>query len=227
MNIAVFGTGMVGRALAARLGQLRHRVAMGTRDPQSTQARAESETGLEPIAQWLDAHPNVRLTTYAQAAKDADMIVNATAGSGSIAALSAAGADNLDGKVLLDVANPLDFSAGFPPTLFVANTDSLAEQIQRTFPSARVVKSLNTMNCLVMVNPERVPGDHNVFVAGDDAAAKERAIALLREFGWKDANIINLGGLRAARGTEMLLPLWLELMQTFGSGDFNIRIVRA
>jgi predicted dinucleotide-binding enzyme len=83
------------------------------------------------------------------------------------------------------------------------------------------------MNCLVMVNPERVPGDHNVFVAGDDAAAKERAIALLREFGWKDANIINLGGLRAARGTEMLLPLWLELMQTFGSGDFNIRIVRA
>jgi hypothetical protein len=226
MNIAVFGTGMVGRALAERLDQLQHRVAMGTRDPQATQARAE-ETQLEPIAQWLNAHPGVRLTTYADAAKEAGIVINATAGSGSLAALRAAGGENLNGKVLLDVANPLDFSAGFPPSLFVANTDSLAEQIQRTFPSTRVVKSLNTMNCLVMVNPQRVPGDHNVFVAGEDAAAKEHVIALLREFGWKDSDIIDLGGLRAARGTEMLLPLWLELMQTFGSGDFNIRVVRA
>lgn len=228
MNIAVLGTGMVGRAIAARLAELGHQVSIGTRDPHATLARTQPDAmGTPPFSQWQTGHKNVALKPYATVAQDADVVVNATSGEGSIPALQAVGAGNLTGKVLLDIANPLDFSAGFPPSLFVCNTDSLAEQIQRAFPATRVVKSLNTMNCMVMVDPQRFSEEHNVFVAGDDADAKETVKTLLREIGWKDAGITDLGGLRAARGTEMFLPLWLSLMQAGGSGDFNIRIVRA
>lgn len=228
MNIAILGTGMVGRTIAARLSQLGHKVALGTRDPAATLARTESDAmRTPPYAQWQAEHPELALKPYGQVAEGADLVINATSGSGSLAALQAVGASQLDGRVLLDIANPLDFSAGFPPTLFVANTDSLAEQIQRTFPNARVVKSLNTMYCGVMVDPQHLSGDHEVFVAGEDVDAKTTVKGLLREFGWKEANIIDLGGLRAARGTEMFLPLWLSLMQANGTGDFNIRIVRA
>lgn len=217
---------MVGRAIAARLSELGHTVTIGTRDPAATLARPGDERGTPPFAQWQAEHQNVTLRAYSQVAPDADLVINATSGSGSLSALQAAGAAQLDGKVLLDIANPLDFSAGFPPTLFVSNTDSLAEQIQRAFPNTRVVKSLNTMYCGVMVDPSHLSGEHDVFVAGDDDDAKTVVKGLLREFGWKEANIVDLGGLRAARGTEMFLPLWLSMMQANGSGDFNIRIVR-
>lgn len=153
--------------------------------------------------------------------------MNATNGASSLAALTSAGEANLVGKVVLDIANPLDFSAGMPPTLLVKDTDSLAEQIQREFPQAKVVKALNTMNALVMVQPDRVPGDHSVFVAGDDSAAKQTVTDLLRGFGWSADNIVDLGGIRAARGVEMYLPLWLSLWQVVGTGDFNIHVVRA
>ena len=228
MNIAILGTGMVGRTIAARLSELGHKVTIGTRDPAATLSRTEPDPmGTPPFAQWHAGHSDIALAPYSEVASDADLVINATSGSGSLAALQAVGATQLEGKVLLDIANPLDFSAGFPPTLFVSNTDSLAEQIQRAFPRARVVKSLNTMYCGVMVDPKHLSGDHDVFMAGDDDAAKARVKTLLREFGWKDENIVDLGGLRAARGTEMFLPLWLSLMQANGTGDFNIRIVRA
>ena len=228
MNIAVLGTGMVGRAIAGRLAELGHTVAIGTRDPKATLARTEPDgMGTPPYAQWQAENKNVSLLPYAEVARNAELVVNATSGVGSLDALQAVGAANLDGKVILDIANPLDFSAGFPPTLSVSNTDSLAEQIQRAFPSARVVKSLNTMRCTVMVNPKLLAEDTEVFVAGEDAAAKDTVKSLLRQIGWKDANITDIGGVRAARGTEMFLPLWLSLMQANGTGDFNIRIVRA
>ncbi len=228
MKISILGSGMVGRTIAARLSELGHTVSIGTRDPAETLARTESDAmGTPPFAQWHDEHQDVALTSYSDVARDVDLVINATSGSGSLAALQAVGATQLEDKVLLDIANPLDFSAGFPPTLFVSNTDSLAEQIQRAFPRARVVKSLNTMYCGVMVNPQHLPDEHDVFIAGDDDAAKTTVKELLREFGWRDANIVDLGGLRAARGTEMFLPLWLSLMQAGGSGDFNIKIVRA
>jgi 8-hydroxy-5-deazaflavin:NADPH oxidoreductase len=228
MNVAILGTGMVGRTIAARLSELGHNIAVGTRDPAATLARTETDSmGTPPFAQWQSEYKDVALKSYSEVAQGADLIVNATSGSSSLDALHAVGSAGLDGKVLLDIANPLDFSAGFPPTLFVSNTDSLGEQIQRAFPRARVVKSLNTMYCGVMVDPNHLSGEHDVFVAGNDAAAKTTVRGLLREFGWKDANILDLGGLRAARGTEMFLPLWLSLMQANGTGDFNVRIVRA
>ncbi|MGA3110163.1 MAG: NADP oxidoreductase, partial [Candidatus Bathyarchaeia archaeon] len=152
------------------------------------------------------------------------VIFNCTAGTASLAALTAAGASNLKGKVLIDVANPLDFSKGMPPTLSVCNNDSLGEQIQRTFPSVKVVKALNTMNCILMVEPTLVPGEHEVFVCGNDAQAKERVKEILKSFGWK--SIIDLGDITAARGTEMVLPLWLRLMGLFQSPKFNFKIMR-
>lgn len=228
MEIAVFGTGAVGRTLAARLGEVGHDITIGTRDPAATLARTEPDgMGNPPFVHWHAEHALIPLRLYAEAAATAAVVVNATAGGGSLAALEAAGTDTLTGKIILDVANPLDFSAGLPPSLSVANSDSLAEQIQRAFGSARVVKALNTMTASVMVEPGRVPGDHHVFVAGDDDTAKGTVRDLLRAVGWRDEQVIDLGGLRAARGLEMYLPLWLSLMQTLGTADFNIKVVRA
>jgi 8-hydroxy-5-deazaflavin:NADPH oxidoreductase len=228
MRIAVLGTGIVGRTLAGKLTDVGHDVVIGTRDVDATLARTDPDgMGNPPFAVWQREHEDIRLVVYADAGTHAELFVNATSGEGSLAALEAVGPERLAGRVVVDVSNPLDFSQGFPPLLLVANTDSLGEQIQRTFPEARVVKTLNTINCRVMVDPGRVPGDHDVFVAGDDAEAKDVVRSLLREFGWPDARILDTGGIRAARGLEMYLPLWLTLLGVLGTGDFNIHVVRA
>lgn len=227
MRIAVFGTGMVGQALAGRLSELGHDVMVGTRDVEATMARTESgPLGNPPFAVWQETHRSVRLETAADAAAAADMVVNATNGAGSIAMLEAAGEQNLSGKVLVDVANPLDFSQGRPPSFFVSNTDSLGEQIQRRFPEAKVVKTLNTMNCEVMVDPGKVPGEHDVFVCGEDPDAKRQVGELLESFGWPAERIRDLGGITSARGTEMYVALWLRLWGALGTGYFNIAVVR-
>jgi 8-hydroxy-5-deazaflavin:NADPH oxidoreductase len=139
--------------------------------------------------------------------------------------LALVGRANLDGKVLIDVANPLDFSHGVPPTLFISNTESLAERIQLTYPETKVIKALNTMNAALMVNPDRLAGgDHHVFVSGDDSRAKERVVNILKtDFGWR--HVIDLGDISTARGAEMLLPLWLRLMGVLGTPMFNFKIV--
>ncbi|MFE9481983.1 NADPH-dependent F420 reductase [Streptomyces spororaveus] len=217
MRYAVLGTGIVGRTVAARLDGLGHQVVIGTRDPEATVGRDE-------YAQWHQDHPGVGLASFAQAARDGEILVNATGGQASIAALTEADAAHLDGKVLVDIANPLDFSGGFPPVLDPVNDDSLAELIQRTFPRLRVVKTLNTMNCQIMVDPARVPGEHHVFLSGEDADAKKAVRELLHSFGWPEASVLDLGGIETARGTEMLLPVWLRLMGALGHADFNFHI---
>ena len=228
MKIAVLGTGIVGRTLAGRLAELDHEVTVGTRDPAATLARTEpDQMGNPPYGRWQAQHAAVQLVPLADAAAEAEVVVNATAGGTSLAALDAAGPTNLAGKVLVDVANPLDFSQGMPPILSPSNTDSLGEQIQRAHPQARVVKSLNTMTATVMVDPARLPDSHEVFVAGDDQAAKETVRDLLHELGWPDEHIRDLGGIRAARGLEMYLALWLSLFGTLGTSEFNLRLVRA
>src|SRR5262245_30621392 len=172
MKIGVLGTGMVGRAIATRLVELGHDVMMGTRDPASP-----------PAQEWVASVDTGRAGTFAEVAEHGDLVVNATSGTASLAALRLAGAANLRGKVLVDIANPLDFSGGMPPTLTVVNTDSLGEQIQREFPDARVVKTLNTVNADVMTHPERLPEEHTMFLAGDDTEAKATVAELLRSFG--------------------------------------------
>jgi predicted dinucleotide-binding enzyme len=150
--------------------------------------------------------------------------VNASSGEAALELLRLAGAENLAGKVLVDIANPLDFSAGFPPTLFVKDTDSLGEQVQRAFPEAKVVKTLNTLNASLMVEPKALGESSTVFVSGDDPEAKATVTGLLQSFGHED--VIDLGGIETARGTEMLLPIWLQLMGTLGTPRFNFKIVR-
>ena len=219
MDIAVLGTGMVGQALAGRLDELGHAVVMGTRDPAATRARSGSD-----VPAWLDAHSGVTLATFAEAAAGAALVVNATNGQATLEALGLAGAGNLAGKPLADLSNPLDFSQGFPPTLFVKDTDSLGEQVQRAFPDARVVKTLNTVNAGVMVDPASLGTATTVFVSGDDAEAKATVTALLESLGWED--VLDLGPLETCRGTELYLPLWLRMMQAVGSPQLNVRVVR-
>jgi predicted dinucleotide-binding enzyme len=227
MRIAVFGTGTVGRALAGALAERGHGVTVGTRDPAATVARTGPDrTGSPAFSAWQARKPEVELKDFAGAAGSADLVVNATSGAGTLAALGSAGAAGLAGKVLVDVSNPLDFSQGMPPVLNPVNTQSLAERIQRAFPDARVVKTLNTVNAGLMVEPGRLAdGNHSVFLSGDDAGAKDTVRGLLESLGHRD--IIDLGDITTARGAEMYLPLWLRLYGALGTVDFNIKVVRA
>ena len=226
MKFGVFGTGTVGRVIGARLTELGHEVTIGTRDTDALLARTEPDAmGNEPFAGWRKRNPDIGLGSFADAAAAGELLVNATNGSGSLEALRAAGETSLDGKILIDIANPLDFSDGMPPSLFVSNTDSLGEQIQRAFPGVRVVKALNTMNASVMADPSLVAGgEHTVFVSGNDEQAKAQVTEILRSFGWKD--VIDLGDITTARGTEMYLALWVRLWGALGTGTFNISVAR-
>jgi predicted dinucleotide-binding enzyme len=225
MNIAILGTGMVGQSIAGRLHELGHSVVVGTRDVEATLARTEPDgMGNPSFSAWYRAHPGVELATFADAAAGAELVVNASSGAAALDVLGLAGADNLAGKVLVDIANPLDFSNGFPPTLFVKDTDSLGEQIQRAFPTTKVVKALNTLTASLMVDPKSLGESSTIFVSGDDEQAKATVVALLESFGHDD--VIDLGPLETARGTEMLLPVWLRLMGALGTGAFNFKIVR-
>jgi len=214
MKIGVLGTGMVGATIATKLIELGQEVMMGSRN-----------AGGEKALTWAQANgANASQGAYAQAARFGEILFNCTQGTASIEALQSAGADNLKGKILIDVANPLDFSHGAPPTLSVCNTDSLGEQIQRTFPETKVVKTLNTVNCEVMVNSALVPGDHDIFVCGNDEKAKARVAELLRQwFGWR--SVIDLGDISSARATEQMMPIWLRLYGVLGVLHFNVRVV--
>ena len=227
MQIGILGTGVVGQTIAAALAGKGHGVMLGTRDPAATLARAGGgPMNLPPFRDWQQANAAVRLGTFAEAARFGEALVNATSGGGAIPALEAAGADALGDKILMDIANPLDFSRGMPPSLSICNTDSLGEQIQRAFPTSRVVKTLNTTNAYVMVDPALVAGgDHSMFVCGNDAMAKATVKGWLGEwFGWRD--VIDLGDITTARGTEMLLPVWIRLWGALGTPMFNFKIVR-
>ncbi|RNM12449.1 NADPH-dependent F420 reductase [Nocardioides pocheonensis] len=209
MKIAVIGSGVVGRTLATAFRRLGHDVVVGTRDPEVTGKREE----------W--AGLDLSLSPLAEAGTGAEVVVNATTGAASLDALAPV---DLDGKVLLDVSNPLDFSQGFPPSMTVKDTDSLAEQIQRAHPEARVVKALNTVTAAVMVHPDSLPENSTMFLAGDDPLARETVRELLAELGWVD--VVEFPALESARGLEMWLPLWVRLMGVLGTADFNIRLVR-
>lgn len=225
-KFGVLGTGPVGQTVAAKLAGLGHSVFVGTRDPAATMARTSPDTfGNPPFAVWREKHPAIEFGTLAQAAAHGDILVNATNGNGSVEALKAAGESNLGGKILIDIANPLDFSKGMPPSLSVCNTDSLGEQLQRAFPSLKVVKTLNTMNAYLMVGPAQLAGgEHTVFVSGNDAAAKATVTEVLRSFGWKD--ILDLGDISTARGTEMILPIWLRVWGATKTPMFQFKVVR-
>ncbi len=216
MNIGILGTGIVGQTIGSKLVELGHGVKMGSRSAAN-----------EKAAEWCSKMgKNASQGTFADAAEFGEIVFNCTNGMASLDALHAAGKLNLAGKVLIDASNPLDFSKGFPPTLSVCNDDSLAEQIQRAFPEAKVVKTLNTVNCQLMINPSLVPGEHDLFLSGNNEDAKATVRMILQDwFGWK--TVIDLGDITTARGAEQLLPIWVRLMNLWKTPQFNFHIVRA
>jgi 8-hydroxy-5-deazaflavin:NADPH oxidoreductase len=213
MRIAIVGTGPVGRTLGDGLAKGGHDVVVDTRDPNRTQARDD----------WKGV--KLQLTSYGDIGASADLFVNATSGANSLEALQAVGAEALAGKVLIDMANPLDHSRGFPPPLLMSNTDSLAEQIQRAFPDAKVVKAFNTVTVALLVNPKALDGEETtIFLAGEDADARATVAGIAADLGWTD--VIQFDDLTAARGLEMWMSLWIRLFRLQGTAMFNIKVVR-
>ncbi|MBN1204413.1 MAG: NAD(P)-binding domain-containing protein [Myxococcaceae bacterium] len=216
MRIGIFGTGMVGSTIGNKLVSLGHEVRMGSRTANNEKAVAWAQAAGAKASQG----------TFADAASFGELVFNCTQGAGSLDALKAAGAENLKGKILIDISNPLDFSKGMPPSLFAGNTDSLGELAQAALPDTRVIKTLNTVTAELMVNPGKLAGgDHHMFISGNDAGAKATVTEFLKsQFGWK--NVVDLGDITTARGTESYLPLWIRLWGSLKTAEFNIKIVR-
>lgn len=213
MKIGVLGSGMVGQTVGAKLVELGHEVIIGTRDPQK-------------LAEWAKTvKGSVTIGSFAEAASSGELIFLATNGVGTLNALELVGKSNFDGKVVIDISNPLDFSKGFPPSLTVCNTDSLGEQVQRALPNAKIVKSLNTVTAALMVDASLLPGEHVIYVAGNDAAAKKQVTDILKNwFKWQA--VVDVGDITSARATEMILPIWVRLYGAFQTPLFNFQIVK-
>jgi 8-hydroxy-5-deazaflavin:NADPH oxidoreductase len=217
MTIGILGTGNVGETIGSRLIELGHTVKMGSRTSTNEKAAAW-------VAKSGDA---ASAGTFADAAAFGEIVFNCTKGTASIEVLQMAGAENINGKVVIDVSNPLDVSNGGLPVLSISNTDSLGELLQRSFPDAHIVKTLNTMWCGIMVNPRMLNGTHHTYICGNNAEAKQKTTNLLHEFGWAENEIIDLGDITNARGTEGILPLWLRVYNATKNGAFNFGIVSA
>ncbi|MBZ0315791.1 MAG: NAD(P)-binding domain-containing protein [Anaerolineae bacterium] len=213
MKIGVLGSGIVGQTVGAKLVGLGHEVSIGTRDPQK-------------LAEWAKTvKGSVKIGSFAEAASSGELIFLATNGVGTLNALELAGKSNFDGKVVIDISNPLDFSKGFPPSLTVCNTDSLGEQVQRALPNAKIVKSLNTVTAALMVDASLLPGEHVIYVAGNDADAKKQVTDILKNwFKWQA--VVDVGDITGARATEMILPIWVRLYGALQTGLFNFQIVK-
>ena len=213
MKIGLLGSGNVGQTIGTKLVQLGHDVMMGSRDPANPKAIA-----------WAKKEGHHALYgSFMNAAAFGELIINCTLGSASVDALHQAGSENLKGKILIDTANPLDYSTK-NWTLTISNNDSLGEQIQRTFPELLVVKTLNTMYCDVMVDPRKLSEKTDVFVSGNDIEAKATVITMLRDwFGWK--SVVDLGDITTSRGVEMFVVLWQSLRDAGSSPRFNIKVV--
>jgi 8-hydroxy-5-deazaflavin:NADPH oxidoreductase len=226
MKIGIIGGGAVGQALGGKLQSTGHSVALGIRDPSDTELDRARNFAL-PLRDWA-ATTGARVTTMPAAAAHGEIVINATAGMQSLAALMLAGAENLAGKILIDVANPLNFSRGMPPYLdpALSGPTSLGEEIQKAFPDTQVVKALNTISNAVMIDPAQIPADHDLFIAGNSDAAKASVKALLTSaFGW--TSFVDLGDIVGARGTEALLPIWIRLWGVNQTPLFNLKMVRA
>ncbi len=214
MKIAVLGTGMVGNTIGIKLIQLGHQVMMGSRTADNEKAKL-----------WVNNNgSNASQGTFADAAKFGEMIFLCTKGEATLDVLRMAGLSLFNGKTVIDISNPLDFSNGMPPSMFICNTNSLGEEVQKLIPDAYVVKTLNIVNCEVMVNANKSNGDPTMFMSGNNQEAKSAASKILEDFGWKD--IIDLGDITTARGTEMMLPIWLRTYMATKNGYIAFKVVR-
>jgi len=225
MRIGILGTGTVGQTLGLKLAELGHSVMLGTRDPGQLDTPKGRGPHARTLRDWLALAGSAQVGAFSDAVAFGDLLINALSGAASLAVLQAVGATALSGKTLIDVANPIDVSRGFPLTLFVKDTDSLGEMLQRAFPDLHVVKTLNATTASLMVNPRMVGnGDHTVFLSGNDAEAKAQVAALLREFGWKD--VLDLGDIATARGPEMMFSIGHAVMRALSPAPVAFKVVR-
>ena len=226
MQIGILGTGIIGQTLGLKLVQLGYAIMLGTRDPAKLEEPKGRGSDARTLRNWLaEAGSKATVGTFREAAAHSEIIINALRGATSLEVLQAVGEEYLDNKILIDISNPIDLSRGFPLTLFVKDTDSLGEMLQRAFPNVRLVKTLNTMSTAVMVNPNSVGnGDHTVFLSGNDEEAKAQVTSLLRELGWRD--ILDLGDISTARGTEMMLSIGHAVMRALSPSEIAFKVVR-
>lgn len=215
-KIGILGTGVVGQTIGSKLIELGYSVKMGSRTANN-----------EKAASWVGkSGANSSAGTFEDAAKFGDIIFLCTKGDVTIDIVKLAKTENFKGKTVIDISNPLDFSKGMPPSLIphLSNTNSLGEEVQKTIPEAHVVKTLNIVNCEVMVNAKKSGGDPTMFVSGNNSESKAEVKSILNQFGWND--IIDLGDITTARGTEMLLPIWLRIWVATQNGYFAFKVVR-
>lgn len=227
MKIAILGTGMVGQGLAVALQARGHEVMMGTRDVAKSLAGTEpSAYGLPAFGVWHKDHAGIQVATFADAAQFGELLIHAGNGSAALDVLRLARLETAGDKVMIELSNDLDASKGMPPVSRSSDVAGagLGEKIQAAYPRLRVVKTLNTMNVQVMVNPALVPGDSTIFMSGNDAEAKQTVRSILQSLGWQD--ILDLGDISTSRSVEMLLPLWLRILGVMGHANFNFKIVR-
>jgi len=219
MKIGILGTGGVGATIGSRLVDLGHEVMLGSRITNNEKAIA-----------FVGKHAGVNAYagTFNEAATFGELVFNCTKGEHSLDAIGMAG-NAINGKVLIDVSNPLDFSHGMPPCLIpsLSNTNSLGEEIQKRFPEIKVVKTFNTMWCGIMVDPNMVGnGNHVNYICGNDVKAKNATKSLIAQFGWKEECLLDLGDITNARGTEATLLIWLRVWGVTKTGAFNFGIVK-
>ncbi len=226
MKIGIMGTGIVGRTHAEKLSELGHQVMIGTRDVGRTLAETQTDQmGNQPFSDWFKGHSQVRLGTFAETADFGELIIDVLRGEVVLEVFSSLNADKLAGKVIIDIANALDFSKGMPPTLLTHDGNSLGERLQQLLPRSKVVKTLNTVSAQLQVNPlQLADGDHVVFMSGNDSDAKKAVEQILKSYGWK--HVIDLGDITTARGTELMMPIWLRLWGVVGTPIFNYKIMR-
>ena len=220
MNIGVLGTGVVGETIATALTEKGHNVRMGSRTANNEKATA-----------WVKRSNNhATQGDFNDAAAFGEIVFLCLNGAYTLDAVRSIEPDSVNGKIVIDLTNPLDFSKGMPPRLIegLNNSTSLGEQVQKALPGARVVKTFNTLNCNVMVNPKLVNnGDHTLFICGNDGDSKNKVKHFLVDtFNWQPENLLDMGGIVASRGTEAYVPFWVMMMQAMGSPMFNIKVVK-
>ena len=219
MNIGVLGTGTVGETIATALVQKGHSVRMGSRT-----------AGNEKGAAWVQrTGERASQGSFEDVASFGEILFLCFNGAYALDVVRSIKGADLEGKVLIDLTNPLDFSKGMPPQILegLGNTNSLSEEIQKLVPDAFVVKTLNTVNYKLMVDARLVNGgDHHLFLCGENEEAKGKVKDLLtRDFHWQQENLLDLGGIRSARAVEAMVPFWVLLYRTQGTPLFNFKIV--
>lgn len=230
MKIAILGTGNVGQSFAEKLVSLGHEVKMGTRNVSTTMERKSTDNyGSLPFGEWHSKNGKVQLMTFKDAVSESEIVINALQGATALSVIRSCNKSDFDNKIVIDISNPLDFSQGFPPALLegLNNTNSLGEEIQKELPKAKIVKTLNTMWSGLMVNPTMINnGEHQNYICGNDKEAKEKVITLLLSFGWSKENILDLGDITNARGTESTLLIWTRIYGATQNGAFNMKLVK-